>query len=398
MKLVNKIKGKVDLPERVSGDWLRNSVTQSVCAMLTDAGHAAHFVGGCVRNALIDAPVSDIDISTDARPERVMELARTAGFHVVPTGIDHGTVTVVADHIPHEITTWRKDVETDGRRAVVAFADSIDEDARRRDFTMNALYADAEGVITDPVGGLADLAERNIRFIDDADARIREDYLRSLRFFRFNAWYGAAKGGFDADALAAIASNLDGLDSLSRERVGSELIKLLAAPDPTRAVAAMKQSGVLLRLLPGADDTAIGPLVYVEEETGIAPDPILRLAALGGIDVSDRLRLSKPQAKDLAFFHQSVGAMTPPGEIGYRFGAELAEKLLVLRAAMMQEHIDARALARVAEGAAAQFPITAADLMPEFQGPALGDRLRQLEARWIASGFSLGREDLLPDD
>ncbi|WP_417523373.1 CCA tRNA nucleotidyltransferase [Marinovum sp.] len=380
---------------RITGDWLIAPETQAVCAMLTEAGHSAYFVGGCVRNALMGAPVSDIDISTDAHPERVMELAKAAGLNAVPTGIDHGTVTVISRRVPHEITTYRRDVETDGRRAVVAFADTIEEDARRRDFTMNALYADASGAVRDPVGGLEDLKARRVRFIDDPAERIREDYLRILRFFRFNAWYGRPKGGFDREALAAIADNLDGLESLSRERVGAEMVKLLAAPDPTRAVAAMDKAGVLLRILPGAVITALGPLVYVEDEAGIAPDPMLRLAALGGEDVAERLRLSKAQAKALEFFRHEVGAATPPAEIGYRHGAELSEKLLALRAAILQEHIDGRAFAEMEEGAAAIFPIRAADLMPDYEGPALGARLRALETLWITSGFTLTKEELL---
>ena len=213
---------------KVTGDWLTRPESQDVCAMLTDAGHSAYFVGGCVRNALLGAPVSDIDISTDARPDRVVALAREVGFHPVPTGIDHGTITVVANHIPHEITTFRKDVETDGRRAVVAFADTLDEDAHRRDFTMNALYADATGRVTDPVGGLDDLADRYVRFIDDAAQRIREDYLRTLRFFRFNAWYGDVSGGYDADALDAIASNLDGSIFSSKSTFSQQLLKSIS--------------------------------------------------------------------------------------------------------------------------------------------------------------------------
>lgn len=382
---------------KIEGDWLSHPATQAVCAMLTGAGHSACFVGGCVRNALMGEPVSDIDISTDARPETVMELAGAAGFHAVPTGIDHGTVTVVAQKIPHEITTYRKDVETDGRRAVVAFADTIEDDARRRDFTMNALYADPDGNVFDPVGGLDDLADRKVRFIDDAAARIREDYLRTLRFFRFNAWYGREKGGFDREALAAIAGNLDGLDTLSRERVGAEMVKLLSAPDPTRAVAAMDKCGVLMRILPGADARIIGPLIYVEDEAGIAPDPMLRLAALGGEDVADRLRLSKAQAKDLEFFRLELGSSRSPSEIGYRYGAELSEKLLALRAAVMQEHIDRKAFAAMEEGANAVFPISAADLMPKYQGVELGDKLRAMEVLWIASGFQLSKDDLLAD-
>ena len=239
---------------KINADWLSSKVTQRVFSLLGDAGYAVYAVGGCVRNTLLDAPVHDIDLSTSARPEVVMKLAETAGLRAVPTGIEHGTVTVISGGEPYEITTFRRDVETDGRRAVVTFSDSIEEDALRRDFTMNALYADAAGVVHDPVVGLPDLEARRVRFIEDADQRIREDYLRSLRYFRFCAWYGDPTDGFDADALDAIARNLDGLATLSRERVGSEVLKLLAAPDPAPAIAIMRATGVLGQVLPGADD------------------------------------------------------------------------------------------------------------------------------------------------
>ena len=383
---------------KVTGDWLTRPESQDVCAMLTDAGHSAYFVGGCVRNALLGARVSDIEISTDARPERVVELAREVGFHPVPTGIDHGTITVVANHIPHEITTFRKDVETDGRRAVVAFADTLDEDAHRRDFTMNALYADATGRVTDPVGGLDDLADRYVRFIDDAAQRIREDYLRTLRFFRFNAWYGDVSGGYDADALDAIASNLDGLELLSRERIGAEMLKLLAAPDPVSAVAVMRAVGVLKRILPGADDTALGPLVAIEEIAGLEPDPILRLAALGGEDVAARFRLSRADAKRRSFLVTQAGEQIAPGELGYRHGFEAGVQVLALRAASLGEYLDPNHVEKLQAGSEQVFPISSADLKARFSGPALGKRLRLLEQAWIESGFTLGKDDLLRHD
>lgn len=225
--------------------------------------------------------MTDLDISTNAHPETVSKLSRKAGFHAVPTGIEHGTVTVVADSHPFEVTTWRKDVETDGRRAVVAFADRLEDDARRRDFTMNALYAAPDGQIIDPLGGLQDLLARKVRFIDDAHDRIREDYLRILRFFRFHAWYGDADAGLDPDALAAISELSDGIDTLSRERVGSEVVKLLAAPDPAPSIAAMAGSGVLARIMPGLDATALPILVHFEQDRGVAPDAMRRLAVLG---------------------------------------------------------------------------------------------------------------------
>lgn len=231
---------------------------QRVCALLESGGHQALFVGGCVRNAVLGAPASDVDIATDAHPDEVMTLAKAHDVRAVPTGIEHGTVTLVLDNVPFEVTTFRRDVATDGRRAVVAFSDRMEDDARRRDFTMNALYADRHGELYDPVGGLPDAQARRVRFIDDPVQRIQEDYLRILRFFRFGAWYADAALGWDADALSAIAQTLDGLRSLSAERVGAEMIKLLAAPDPAPAVAVMARTGVLHTLLPGADPTLLG--------------------------------------------------------------------------------------------------------------------------------------------
>ncbi|MGV6849108.1 MAG: CCA tRNA nucleotidyltransferase [Marinibacterium sp.] len=380
---------------RIAGDWLDRPATQSVLALLEKAGHQALLVGGCVRNALIGAPVSDIDIATDARPEQVMALARDGGLTALPTGIDHGTVTVMADHIPHEVTTFRRDVSTDGRRAVVDFADRIEEDAARRDFTMNALYARADGSVLDPLGGLADLRARRVRFIGDAGARIREDYLRSLRYFRFHAWYGEPERGMDDAALAAIAGHLDGLDLLSRERVGAEMMKLLAAPNPAPAVAAMRSTGALARLLPGADDTWLAPLVHVEGEVGLAPDPVRRLAVLGDAGMAATLRLSRAQMRGVEMLRDAATGGQGAGEIGYRLGAERATDALVLRWALSGQPVDLRAIEAGRIGALARLPVSARDLMPDLQGPALGERLNQLEAAWIASGFALDRAALL---
>lgn len=379
---------------QVTGDWLTAPGTQAVMGMLEDAGYQAHAVGGCVRNALLGAPVADVDISTDARPETVIALARAAGLKPVPTGIDHGTVTVVARGEPFEVTTYRADVETDGRRAVVRFADTMAEDAVRRDFTMNALYADRRGTVVDPLGGLPDLRARHLRFIQDAAQRIREDYLRTLRYFRFHAWYGDPAQGMDAEALAAIADNLDGLDRLSAERVGAELLKLLAAPDPVQAVAVMAQTGVLPRILPGASPRALGPLLMAEEALGLAPDPLRRLAATGFADGA-ALRLSKPDQKRLTLLRELTEGTAGLPEVAWRHGAETASDTAALRAAMLEQPVDPAALPDLAAAAQARFPVTAQDLMPALSGKALGDRLRALEAQWIASGFALDREDLL---
>lgn len=374
---------------KLTSDWLHRPETQAVCGALTSAGAQALFVGGCVRNALISAPVTDIDIATDALPERVMELAERAGLKAVPTGFDHGTITVVSGHIPHEVTTFRHDIETDGRRAIVAFSADVAEDAARRDFTMNALYATPNGELIDPLGGLPDLRARRVRFIGSAQDRIREDYLRSLRFFRFHAWYGDGDAGMDENALAAIAENLDGLQSLSKERIGVEFLKLLAAVDPAPSVASMRQTGVLQRVLPGADDKALAPLVHVSDSR----DPVLRLAALGR-DFEDALRLSKADARRARVL-RAAAEDGRPGYLGYSLGAEDACDAIALRAALMEAPLDPSDL-QVARKAADQvFPVSSSDLMPMLQGPALGAAMRQLEAEWIVSDFVLTRADLL---
>ncbi|SEQ87575.1 CCA tRNA nucleotidyltransferase [Thalassovita taeanensis] len=383
---------------RITADWITCKETQKVCSVLTDAGFQAYFVGGCVRNALIGAPVSDIDIATDAKPETVMTVAEKAGLRAVPTGIDHGTITVVSGHIPHEITTFRRDVETDGRRAVVAYSDRIEDDARRRDFTMNALYADPSGMVLDPLGGLSDLHARYVRFIEDPVQRIREDYLRILRFFRFHAWYGDPAGGLDAEGLAAIAGNLDGLSGLSKERIGAEMCKLLAAPDPAPAVAAMRAAGVLGMLLPGCDDRALSVLVHLESENGIAPDTVRRLACLGGQDVAQRLRLSNAREKALGVLSAGIGSGQAAAELGYKHGFDLARSIVVLRAAMFEMLISPADIEAAQRGSTAVFPVRAADLMPALQGPELGVRLKQLEGAWINSGFALTRKQLLSGD
>ena len=377
---------------RITGHWLERDETQRVLACLTSGGWQALLVGGCVRNALIGAEVADVDIATDARPETVTELAEKAGFHVVPTGIDHGTVTVVSGGIPHEVTTFRRDVETDGRRAVVAFSDRIAEDAARRDFTMNALYAQADGQVIDPLGGLPDLLARRLRFVGDAETRIREDYLRILRFFRFHAWYGDPQEGLDPDGLAACAAFSAGLETISCERIGAEMRKLLAAPDPAPAVAAMAQAGVLRQILPGADPRGLAPLVHLEG--GLPPRWQRRLAVLGGQDRDARLRLSNPEKRQMAALDQALSSIDSPAVLGWRIGAEGGADAILARAALMGAPTPEGWQAEVARGAAAEFPVKAADL-PDLSGAALGRRLKELEQEWCSSGLRLDKAQLL---
>ncbi|MBW7920511.1 MAG: CCA tRNA nucleotidyltransferase [Rubellimicrobium sp.] len=381
---------------RIAADWLTDADVRRIMAMFADAGHRAWFVGGCVRNAVIGAGATDVDITTDALPERVLALAGAAGLRAVPTGIDHGTVTLVAGGRPHEVTTLRRDVETRGRHATVAFGTSLEQDAARRDFTMNALYATGAGEVLDPLGlGLDDLRAGRVRFIGDAGARIAEDYLRILRFFRFHAWYGDPEGGIDAEGLAACAGGLDGIALLSRERIGAEMRKLLAAPDPAPAVGAMAASGVLLRVLPGAGVQTLAVLVHVEGAAGLAPDWLRRLAALGGEGAADALRLSRAEARRLARLRDAMAGGLDAAGTGYRLGATDATDALALRAAMAGREIAPGALQAAAEGAMRVFPLRAHDLPPDLHGARIGAALARAEAQWITEGFTPDRDALL---
>jgi poly(A) polymerase len=374
--------------------WLDDAPTRAVMDALAAGGAQAWFVGGCVRDGLIGREVGDIDIATDADPARVIAIAEKAGLKCVPTGEDHGTVTLVSDHRPFEVTTLRRDVSTDGRRATVAFTDRLDEDAHRRDFTINALYALRDGRVIDPTGdGLRDLAARIVRFIGDPHDRIAEDYLRILRFFRFHAWYADPEGGLDPAGLAASADMVEGLTRLSRERVGAEMRKLLSAPDPSPAIAAMERAGVLTRLLPGATARLLPVLVHLE--AGLPADPIRRLAALGGGDAAERLRLSRAEGRRLALLCDEMGGTTGPGELGYRHGAGTAKDVLLLRGAVLETPPGPDALAEAGRGAAAVFPVRAADLMPRLTGADLGAELTRLERVWIDSGFAKTAAELL---
>ena len=378
---------------KISGDWLTRPATQALCAALQAGGHRVLFVGGCVRNALLGEVVGDLDLATDALPEKVVRLVEAAGFKAIPTGIDHGTVTVLAGGLPHEITTFRRDVQTDGRHAVVAYSTDVAQDAARRDFTMNALYADPAGEVIDPLGGLQDLLARRLRFVGEPAQRIREDYLRILRFFRFSATYGDPALGMDAEGLAACAELADGIDGLSRERIGAEMRKLLSARDPAPALASMAASGVLRHVLSGADPRYVAPLVHLE--AGAPPHWQRRLVVLGGQDWDNALRLSRSEQGLMARLRDQVGNALSPAALGWRLGPEAGADAVLARAAVLESPLPDDWKADVARGAASRFPVTAADLMPALAGPALGAKLAELESRWLASDLRLSRDDLL---
>ncbi|MBC9247893.1 CCA tRNA nucleotidyltransferase [Paracoccus sp. 11-3] len=378
---------------RIEGDFLSSPGLQRLLSLLTDAGHQALIVGGAVRNALLGDDVSDVDLSTDALPGRVAELAKSAGMKAVPTGIDHGTVTIITPDSDRwrsfEVTTFRRDVETDGRFAVVSFSTDIADDARRRDFTMNALYATADGRVLDPIGGLPDLMARRLRFVGDARARIAEDYLRILRFFRFHAWYGAA-GAADPEAVAACAELAHGLDRISKERIGDEMRKLLSAPAPGDALHLMDVTGVLQHILPGAKIEVLDSLLKIED----LPDWVLRLATLQADDPRQSMRLSNDTNENILHLQRLVARDDDLERIAYTCDKQLARQLALYRLALGRD-VPTDWNHQIDHAHSQKLPISAADLMPAMTGPALGIALRAADEHWIETGFQANRDELL---
>ncbi|WP_234051046.1 MULTISPECIES: CCA tRNA nucleotidyltransferase [unclassified Xanthobacter] len=384
--------------------WSRHGL-RDLLAVLNGGGEEARVVGGAVRNTLLGRPVTDVDIATTALPQVVSERVRGAGMKPVPTGIDHGTVTVVVDHEAYEVTTLREDMETDGRRAVVRFGRSWAHDAARRDFTINALYASPDGMVVDLVGGLADLAARRVRFIGDAENRIREDYLRILRLFRFHAAYG--EGPVDVLALHAAIRCREGLRGLSHERVRAELLKLLLAPGAAHTLHVMSDCGLIQPLLAGlADVGAFSRLVAREADFGVAPDAIRRLAALA-LRVADdvprlreKLRLSNVEMQRLFAMASSRPALPAQGApfqaqraFVYRAGAEAALDRALLAAARGRADM-APLVALATSWAPPRLPVAAADLLAGGlkPGPGLGRALAYAENAWVDADFPGGNE------
>lgn len=345
----------------------------------------ARYVGGAVRDTLLDIGVKDVDLATVLKPETVITRLDAAGIRSVPTGIDHGTVTAVLRGGPVEITTLRRDVATDGRRATVAFATDWREDAARRDFTINALYADpVTREIFDYFGGLDDLAQRRVRFIGDARERIREDHLRILRYFRFQARFGSQPADLVSEsACTELAATLKGL---SRERIGMEMLNLLGLDDPAPTVTRMADLGVLAVVLPEADPQSLARLVAEERRQGVAPDPIRRLAALLPPDpslaeqVAARFRLSGAQRKRLATAAARETGPDDPRALAYRLGrAEALDRLLLAGAD----------IAPLAGWEIPVFPLKGGAIVARgvTAGPEVARILRAVEARWVAEGF-----------
>lgn len=374
-------------------DWLKR---HDLARLIEALGPGqARYVGGAVRDTLLGLEVKDVDLATPLEPQEVMRRLKEHEIPVVPTGIEHGTVTAAFKGGPVEITTLRHDVSTDGRRATVAFASEWQDDAARRDFTINALYADPANLeVFDYFGGLDDLAARRLRFIGDARQRIREDHLRILRYFRFQARFGSQPADEEAEsAVAELAATLKGL---SRERVGMEMMNLLGLPDPAPTVARMAELGVLAVVLPEADVAALVALVAQEQAQDVAPDALRRLAALLPADVplaesvASRFRLSGAQKKRLALAAGRDGGECAARALAYRLGVEAALDRLLLTG---------QPISALRDWDVPVFPLKGGDIVARGvkAGPEVARVLRAVEARWIAAGFADAKVPALLD-
>jgi poly(A) polymerase len=385
--------------------WLSSGPAARVLELLGGDGEEARVVGGAVRNALLNIPIGDIDIATTALPEEVVRRAKAAGIKSVPTGIEHGTVTLVVDSQPFEVTTLREDIETFGRKAKVAFGRDWVRDAQRRDFTINGLSVGVDGAVHDHVGGLDDIAAKRVRFIGDPEQRIAEDYLRILRFFRIHAAFGA--GQPDRDGVLACIRGHEGLATLSAERVRMEMLKLLVAEGAVEAVVAMEDGGLLLAIFGGvAYRGPFAAMIAAERMLGLAANPIRRLGALGVATTEDakrlaiRLRLTNSETKALDSMGHRWWRLAGMDEATakrrlYRLGeARYRDRLMLAwaRAGRDSDPVPWRELALLPERwSAPKFPLKAADFIARgiAQGPALGHVLTLAEDAWLAADFPL---------
>ncbi len=391
------------LPSLANAEWLLATATQTVLECLTASGFGARVVGGAVRNALLGRPVADVDIATTATPVQVIAAARTRGLKTVATGLEHGTVTVIVAGKPFEVTTLRRDVETDGRHATVAFTDDWDADAARRDLTLNAIYCDANGEIFDPLGGIGDLLGRRVRFVGDAHERIREDYLRILRFFRFTAEY--AEGVPDAAGLEASLAERTGLHTLSAERIRAEFIRLLVAPRALPTIAAMADYGLLTEILPVAPRLGIlARFVAIEAANDLTPNAMMRVAALtiavheDALHLAAKLRLSSAE-RDILVRAASLIVADPMLDDKvqratlYRLGQSAFAEAVLLAWARGSSRVDDPSWKSLLElpqrWRPTALPFSGRDIIARgvAPGPRIGQVLTKFETWWIANDF-----------
>ena len=377
--------------------WLRNPSAQKLSKLYKNFGYQVLFVGGCVRNTILKMPVTDIDLATDAQPEEIIKIAKENNIRFVPTGLAHGTITLIIDNKSYQITTFRTDFDHDGRYAKVEFTESLLLDASRRDLTINALYCNHVGEVIDPLNGLDDIKKQKIKFIGNPNERIKEDNLRILRFFRFQAIYGNKNLEIDSIALEACHNHKSKLAALSKERITSELRKILSAPNPLEVIIKMNETGVLNELFQNVSIDSLEAYLKTEEKFKININWLGRLLSLQVTQEEESLKLTRCEFKFLKQTKSAIENQIHVLEFSYYNGVENGKIYSILQNFRHNIILCKNLLNQINSLATKKFPITAKDLMPEISGKKLGEALRSLEDRWIKSNFTLSKKDLLAE-
>lgn len=377
--------------------WLRNPSAQKLSKLYKSFGYQVLFVGGCVRNTILKMPVTDIDLATDAQPEEIIKIAKENNIRFVPTGLAHGTITLIIDNKNYQITTFRTDFDHDGRYAKVEFTESLLLDASRRDLTINALYCNHVGEVIDQLNGLDDIKKQKIKFIGNPNERIKEDNLRILRFFRFQAIYGNKNLEIDSIALEACHNHKSKLAALSKERITSELRKILSAPNPLEVIIKMNETGVLNELFQNVSIDSLEAYLKTEEKFKININWLGRLLSLQVTQEEESLKLTRCEFKFLKQTKSAIENQIHVLEFSYYNGVENGKIYSILQNFRHNIILSKNLLNQINSLATKKFPITAKDLMPEIRGKKLGEALRSLEDRWIKSNFTLSKKDLLAE-
>lgn len=377
--------------------WLRNPSAQKLSKLYKNFGYQVLFVVGCLRNTILKMPVTDIDLATDAQPEEIIKIAKENNIRFVPTGLAHGTITLIIDNKNYQITTFRTDFDHDGRYAKVEFTESLLLDASRRDLTINALYCNHVGEVIDPLNGLDDIKKQKIKFIGNPNERIKEDNLRILRFFRFQAIYGNKNLEIDSIALEACHNHKSKLAALSKERITSELRKILSAPNPLEVIIKMNETGVLNELFQKVSIDSLEAYLKTEEKFKININWLGRFLSLQVTQEEESLKLTRCEFKFLKQTKSAIENQIHVLEFSYYNGVENGKIYSILQNFRHNIILSKNLLNQINSLATKKFPITAKDLMPEIRGKKLGEALRSLEDRWIKSNFTLSKKDLLAE-
>ena len=379
--------------------WNSDSPLKTLIHSLESSGGVAYLVGGCVRNTILGRPFTDIDIATDLLPEQVVKISKKEGYKVIQTGLSYGTVTIVNAGRKFEVTTFRSDIKTYGRKASVKFTADIKLDAMRRDFTMNSIYMNISGEIIDPLGSLDDLLEKKIKFIGNPSERIEEDNLRILRFFRFLAEFNKGRSDIDQDTMEALYKYNKEVKSLSRERIWMELKRILSVPEPQHIFSIMIEKGILDEVFPPIEIEGLSKVITAEKKYSVSPSHLVRLFSLNksiGKKWAHYVSLTSNEAKILEFIKESLAHYKDLKTVAYKFGRVVAEGWLLNYDDGFSEMIPSKISEIIDNGCNTFFPVSGVDLLEEMEeGPELGRQMEWLEDLWIKSGFTMGKKELL---